>query len=66
MHQQHVTELEAKCTKLQHDLTILQRDSKEEIRALMVQVEQLEHLAEAWMGRLKRTFRQILVTDDEL
>ncbi|KAJ7257451.1 hypothetical protein C8J57DRAFT_1235168 [Mycena rebaudengoi] len=61
MHQQHVAELEAKCTKLQHDLTILQRDSREEIRALMVQVEQLEHQAEARKGRLKRMFREILI-----
>ncbi|KAJ7247779.1 hypothetical protein C8J57DRAFT_1240717 [Mycena rebaudengoi] len=63
MHQQHVTELEAKCTKLQHDLTILQRDSREEIRALMVQVEQLEHQAEARKGRLKRMFREILICE---
>jgi hypothetical protein len=32
----------------------------------MVQVEQLEHQAEARKGRLKRMFREILVTDDEL
>ncbi|KAJ7243287.1 hypothetical protein C8J57DRAFT_1243580 [Mycena rebaudengoi] len=63
MHQQHVSELEAKCTKLQHDLTILQRNSREEIRALMVQVEQLEHQAEARQGRLKRMFREILICE---